>query len=136
KDSTYQVTLQVTSNAGCLDTAQRTVRIFPKPEPQWGYTEVCFPNSTNFYDSTTLNSGNLQSWSWDFGDGKDTSVQNPIHHYQNPGTYTVKLVVVSDSNCTDSLSKTIEVRPLPIPDFTLDTLGCLNAANSFVNTSS
>ncbi len=30
---------------------------------------------------------------WDFGDGSFSSVQNPIHIYQNPGIYTVSLTI-------------------------------------------
>jgi hypothetical protein len=30
---------------------------------------------------------------WDFGDGGSSSAPNPVHEYQNPGTYTVTLTV-------------------------------------------
>ena len=32
-------------------------------------------------------------WSWNFGDGKTSSLQNPIHVYKRPGRYTVSLTV-------------------------------------------
>jgi len=43
---------------------------------------------------TDTSTGNVTSWSWDFGDGTalDTN-QNPTHQYANPGTYTVVLTV-------------------------------------------
>ncbi|MEW6073616.1 MAG: PKD domain-containing protein [Planctomycetota bacterium] len=35
----------------------------------------------------------LDAWSWDFGDGTTSSLQNPSHVYTNPGTYSVRLDV-------------------------------------------
>jgi hypothetical protein len=35
----------------------------------------------------------IDSWSWDFGDGSYGSGINPVHTYTTPGTYTVKLTV-------------------------------------------
>jgi len=37
------------------------------------------------------------SWSWDFGDGSEPSIeQNPVHVYANPGEYTVNLTVSNE----------------------------------------
>lgn len=44
----------------------------------------------NFTDE----SSNLPtSWSWDFGDGSTSTLQNPTHHYLTNGTYTACLTV-------------------------------------------
>lgn len=40
-----------------------------------------------------LSTGNPTSWSWDFGDGYRSSLQNPVHTYSAPGVYTVHLTV-------------------------------------------
>ena len=55
----------------------------------------------NFID---LSTGNIGSWTWDFGDGTGLiNDQNPAHGYENPGTYTVTLVVESPiGGCTDT----------------------------------
>ena len=47
-----------------------------------------------FSDEST---GDVTSWSWDFGDGASSSVQNPSHTYAASGTYTVSLVVTGES---------------------------------------
>ncbi|MDX5321624.1 MAG: PKD domain-containing protein, partial [Bacteroidota bacterium] len=98
-DGVYSVDLEVTSDFGCKDTAVQNIRVFSKPTPAFGSTEVCFPNTTNFYDSSSINSGQNQVWQWDFGDGSTANQQNPSHAYSVAGTYTVKLRVISDSNC-------------------------------------
>jgi PKD repeat protein len=43
-----------------------------------------------------------QNWQWDFGDGNVANVQNPIHTYEFPGRYSVKLRVANE-NGADSL---------------------------------
>ncbi len=54
----------------------------------------------------TDNSTNSPStWSWDFGDGKTSTIKNPTHQYSAPGIYTVKLTA-SNSIGSDLVTKT------------------------------
>lgn len=46
-------------------------------------------------------------WIWEFGDGKASSEQFPIHQYEQPGIYSVTLSTENNLGCTDF--KTIEV---------------------------
>ena len=48
------------------------------------------PSNVNFTDKST---GNITNWLWNFGDGTQSNERNPVHQYDNPGTYTVKLTV-------------------------------------------
>nr|WP_319540286.1 PKD domain-containing protein [uncultured Methanospirillum sp.] len=50
------------------------------------------PLTIQFHDAST---GSPTSWFWNFGDGTNSSVQNPSHQYNNSGTYTVNLTVSS-----------------------------------------
>jgi PKD repeat protein len=38
-----------------------------------------------------LSSMGPSGWLWDFGDGNNSTLQNPVHKYVNSGTYTTKL---------------------------------------------
>ncbi|MGM0586899.1 MAG: YCF48-related protein [Bacteroidota bacterium] len=58
------------------------------------------PLTVHFTDAS---SGNITSWSWEFGDGKTSSEQHPSHSYTEAGTFTVKLTV---SDGTNSVSET------------------------------
>jgi len=53
------------------------------------------------------------SWSWDFGESTSPSnsspLKNPVHIYQNPGTYNVKLIVSNSANDRDSMIKTVKI---------------------------
>ncbi|MDP7437452.1 MAG: choice-of-anchor J domain-containing protein, partial [Candidatus Marinimicrobia bacterium] len=37
--------------------------------------------------------GNPTSWSWSFGDGGSSTVQNPLYTFQTPGIYDVSLII-------------------------------------------
>lgn len=40
-----------------------------------------------------LSNGAVDSWFWSFGDGKTATVSNPVHEYEAPGYYLVRLAV-------------------------------------------
>ncbi|AAM05162.1 DUF3344 domain-containing protein [Methanosarcina acetivorans] len=48
------------------------------------------PLAVNFTDTST---GSPTSWFWDFGDGANSTEQNPSHTYSAAGNYTVNLTV-------------------------------------------
>ncbi len=48
------------------------------------------PLMVNFTD---LSTGNIDAWSWNFGDSGSSSDQNPSHEYLSPGNFTVTLTV-------------------------------------------
>jgi PKD repeat protein len=54
---------------------------------------------------TDTSSGSPTSWSWSFGDGGTSTVQNPTHDYNAAGTYDVTLTV-SDGSTSDSVTRT------------------------------
>jgi PKD repeat protein len=47
--------------------------------------------------------GPVSSWSWDFGDGTRSTLQNPSHLFEAPGAYTVRLTC---SNANGSNTRT------------------------------
>lgn len=53
-------------------------------------------------------SKNAISRTWNFGDGSNSTQQNPIHTYSAARNYTVKLTI-SSSNGTDSMTRKISV---------------------------
>jgi PKD repeat protein len=80
-----------------------------------------YSDSTNGYLDSTIyfvdaSSGNPTNWYWDFGDGTNSSLQNPTHTYQSYGTYTVCLSIW-DSVCQNTYCSTIVIG-------TYDSTGC------------
>ncbi len=64
------------------------------------------PLNVTFTDKTI---GTPAVWNWNFGDGNNSTQQNPTHIYSKPGTYTINLTV-SNGNGTDSKASEIDVK--------------------------
>ncbi len=48
-------------------------------------------------------------WNWTFGDGVETTEQNPFHMYDVPGQYNVCLMVTSNDGCMDTTCSVIDI---------------------------
>ena len=59
------------------------------------------PLSVQFNNSSL----NATGWKWDFGDGKNSTVQNPIHTYTAAGNYTVNLTASNANGTSSTLGK-------------------------------
>jgi gliding motility-associated-like protein len=122
---TYNTTLITTSDKGCLDTITKTHTIFPLPVVNFSSSDVCIGNKVNFTNNTSISSGSIGNYSWNFGDNKTSNVVDPINNYLNSGTYSVSLIATSDKGCLDSLKKTVNVYPKPEANFESNLLeGC------------
>lgn len=122
-DSAYTVTLIVTTDKGCIDSVTKTVTVFPNPVAKFTSPDTtgCWPLCVQFNDLSTIKSGTIVGWQWDFGDGNTSLQQNPNYCYKSPGTYTVTLTVTSNNGCT-SVSvhpAMVTVYPIPVADFTV-----------------
>lgn len=50
-------------------------------------------------------------FTWDFGDGSQSQLQNATHVYAEEGTYTVKLTIRDAAGSTEQVSHTVDVYP-------------------------
>lgn len=49
------------------------------------------------------------SWLWDFGDSTTSTLQNPVHVYTGPGTFTVQLTVTNEAGSASTTSSSLPV---------------------------
>lgn len=105
------------------------------PTPKFSFQNICFGDSANFIDSSLANSGAINQWIWNFGDGTSDSIQNPSHLYQSPGKYEVSLLVLTDSGCESISRDSILIYSNPTPDFATNLL-CENLETQFSDSSS
>jgi PKD repeat protein len=68
------------------------------------------PLSVQFTDTST---GSPGSWTWNFGDGTTSTVQNPTHSYALAGTYTATLTASNAGGASSPASRTITVTNPP-----------------------
>lgn len=97
-------------------------------------TSGCGPLTVYFTDKST---NSPTSWTWDFGNGQQSSVQNPHVSYATPGTYNIRLIV-HNAVGADAIEKDnyITVFAYPTPNFTSNyTLACAPADIQFTDES-
>ena len=105
----YVVELIVTSNSGCTDTILKPVIVNSSPVANFTYVLNSTMDTASFINTSSISSGSIVNWDWDFGDGNVSTIQNPIHNYTSPGTYIVSLTIVSDSGCVSTFTNTIYI---------------------------
>lgn len=54
-----------------------------------------------------MSSGSISNYSWSFGNGGTSGVQNPTYTYSSPESYTVNLIVQSNNGCIDTSTVTV-----------------------------
>ncbi|MFY9311609.1 MAG: PKD domain-containing protein [Bacteroidia bacterium] len=124
----YTVKLFATSANGYTDSliSSNIINVSANSVPDFQVQNptVCLNgNSVPFVNTSTYAS----SYLWDFGDGITSALQNPVHSYVSPGTYTVKLVTYDNYGCPSIITKSnyIQVKPSPVAEFSVNTnTGC------------
>src|SRR5690606_11534224 len=82
----------------------------------------------------TGDTGPIQTYDWQFGDGNSASTEHTSHTYTAPGTYNVSFYAISTTGCEDIITKQVEVSPIPVADFTVAPV--CNEDNSVFNDAS
>lgn len=92
------------------------------------------PLSVTFTDTSV---GSPTSWSWDFGDGNSSTLQNPSHTYVTSGTYTVALTATNIYNFdTETKVNYITATDAPTANFNVNkSYGIPPLAVAFTDTS-
>jgi len=132
----YTVELIVETPAGCADTVEKQITVYPYPVPDFTASEPCEGNTTVFDNLSTISFGNITGYTWTFDSPSlaNSNQNEPSVVYPGYGYYDVTLVATGDNNCIDSITKQIAVWPNPDIDFTADPLaGCWPVAPQFDN---
>ncbi|MDP3563890.1 MAG: PKD domain-containing protein, partial [Methanoregula sp.] len=113
------------SNGSDKRSVENYIRIYPDPKPEadfisnYSWSNNLAPVTVAFNDTST---GNITSWNWDFGDGTNTTEQNPTHVFtvapDSMGSYYgVNLTVTDIYGRTSSRFNGIAAKKGFNPDF-------------------
>lgn len=130
---TYLVTL-VVSESGCSDSAEQNIIVYPSPKTAFGHSNTCEQVPLQFNNTSSISSGTISKWNWDFGDQTTSALKAPSHRYSGSGSYMVELISESDKGCIDTATSPLTVNEKPIVMFTANDV-CLNEGVQFTDQS-
>lgn len=110
----YSVSVQITSVHGCQSEGDASGLVIVRPTPVASFSANPWEAGIDepeiqFFDQSQ---GTITSRVWSFGDGETSIEQHPLHQYADTGHYSVKLVVENAHGCTDSLVRSVRIKPV------------------------
>ena len=122
----YSVRLTVTSGVGCVDDTLIVVNtIHPQPEADFNFNvpAICIGDRVRMIDASDPKDGSLTQWYWNFGDGGNDIIPQPLHTFSDTGTFEVAHWIVNSYGCnSDTAYKSIVVYPYPVANAGPDLL--------------
>ncbi|NHM06536.1 hypothetical protein G4D82_04825, partial [Flavobacterium sp. CYK-4] len=119
------------SNSGFTLDFAGTTATFASPNPTFTATTACIGSPTQFTNTTN---GNF-TYSWNFGDGFTSNLENPSHTFATTGPHSVTLLLTAvPGGCQNSVTQTVTVNPLPTVNAgtasSVCSGGCVNLSGS------
>lgn len=112
----YGLKVLVTDEYGCKSVKSYAdfVQIAP-PTADFKVADsvICLGSKAYFENHSAPRNGR-GNFSWDFGDGNTTTIENPWYEYKKPGVYTVTLRYFWEG-CTAQVVRSNAIRVLPAP---------------------
>jgi gliding motility-associated-like protein len=131
----YTIRLNVSNSFGCIDTASRTLIVYPQVIAAFASS----PSGCSPFPAAMINqSTGAVSFEWTFGDGSGSVENNPNHTYTTNNTddanYTIRLIAQNTFGCADTFERPITIFHTPIAIAQVDTsLGCYPRMVTFYN---
>ena len=121
---TYNIRYRPISDFGCIGDVTTAFDISAAPVAKFVLKDsTCINQTLTFLDSSSITTGSIVKWYWDYGDGtKDslTASSSRTKTYSTVGNFTVSLIVENNNGCkSNAFTKTITIFPLPQPNFNL-----------------
>jgi gliding motility-associated-like protein len=113
-------TIQLKDPLGCVATGTTQVTVYPKPNVDIDMSKAtagCEPRN-NLEFKAIGNTFNGMSYEWNLGNGVTNISDNPKNiNYTTANTYSITLVAKNGYGCVAKKTKTLEVYPMPIANF-------------------
>ncbi|OYU55086.1 MAG: hypothetical protein CFE25_08975 [Chitinophagaceae bacterium BSSC1] len=128
---TYNIRYRPINSYGCIGDTTIVKTYSALPLASFSYSDSCVNQSITFNDLSSIATGSIVKWYWDYGNGtKDTLTASSPRTitYTSTGPVTVSLTVETNTGCLSlPFTKDITIRPLPEPGFILPEV-CQNDA--------
>ncbi|MGQ1948266.1 PKD domain-containing protein [Geofilum sp. OHC36d9] len=135
----YDITLVVENEFGCQSAytlPQKLEAVKPKALFGVNPSASCTGELSVVFSNLSIARTGFNS-SWSFGDATTSTQTTPVHYYEEPGSYNVKLKITDDLGCTDStyFNNLINITNTTSDFSASTTKGCVGDTIYFTNLS-
>ncbi len=129
----YDIVVTASTNHGCSKSDTLRITVNNSPDADFPDIVICGGNQLSIPDSSTIPAPNtINQWSWNItntglGFNETQNTQDFNTTVPDTGVYTIRLIVTSQNNCRDTLTKNIPAVPKPTTDFV--ATGCVDYFN-------
>lgn len=134
---TYTVTLVANPGWPCADTSTSQFAVYQPLQVTFTAPGITCADAQPITLDATGNFGASAQIAWDLGPWGGAPALNTasvVATFTQPGTHPVQ-VDVTYQGCSGSHADTVVVHPVPVAQFTSDTVGCAPLQAAFLNTS-
>ncbi|MEX2588739.1 MAG: DUF2341 domain-containing protein [Chitinophagales bacterium] len=130
----YRIRITATNPPFSDDDNGSDITIHPVVTANFDASLACAGSPTSFTDLSTIVSGTIDAYAYQFGNGSISNLKDVNYVYPASGNYDVTLTVTSNQGCADDTIISIEVFDKPTAGFTYND-NCVGASSDFTNTS-
>ncbi len=126
-------TVKVTMTAdygGCQETVTKNMVVKPAPQAAFTMDQKAICDAPSTIHLTDKSQG-ANSWSWNFGNGQSSTLQNPSVTYNRLGYYYITLTVGNASGCSNTIAQSVDVRKPEINAWVNGSEGCEGLTSDF-----
>lgn len=119
----FDVTLRARADTVCVDSTTHTIEVYPAVTADFSVSSRCFSDTLQFFNESSVKTGNITGTSWDFDEGITASNKDTVAvTYSNEGSKVIQLIASSDKGCRDTSTRAFtfyapSINNLVIPTF-------------------
>lgn len=96
---TYSVSLTINGNQ--TQTIEDYITVYAKPTASFTVSDYtgCYPHCVQYTSTSSPGTGQITTYTWDFGNGSTGNTANPNNCYQTAGNFVPILTVTDENGC-------------------------------------
>lgn len=127
--------LSATFGGECVKFDSVIVTVRPGPMAEFSPSGVCIGSPSLFKDLSIPVAGSyIKEYYWNFGNSMFDTTRNPSPSFFTATSFDIALMVTDNYKCTGKITKTIDIWPSPVVDFTFGNV-CVGAPVIFTDSS-
>ena len=134
----FDIRLSAFSDKLCSKYLVKYVNVNAIPQADFNYLmpQLCLGDTLKINNNSSIASSDTLNFRWEYGLQDTSTVYSPIVVPDTMGSFSMQLVVQSNKQCADTISKQIQVYEKPYANFTIDNKTiCFGDTLKFSNSS-